>query len=328
MPASAACAAIDAIAHVHLRSGCRDRPRGAIAVPACASKAISCACRSRPAAAPKARAPTRRLWRRPPPASGGGGAPSDARAVRSKPQKPSPACGGGLGGGGVRSLCRHARRKRSRARAGLDLPQRQKPTPPPDAFGVDLPASGGGGAPSDARAVRSKPQKPSPRMRGRVGWGEVRSLCRHARRKRSPARAGLDLPKRQKPAPPPDAFGVDLRPQAGEVVRHPVLARADRNRKSPPPHAGEGWVGAGQDTRSRIRRPCSTSRHACTTHRTHKKKPRQGGVLLQPVAERTGLEPATSGVTGQHSNQLNYRSTLETCCLVGAEGFEPPTLSL
>ncbi len=26
------------------------------------------------------------------------------------------------------------------------------------------------------------------------------------------------------------------------------------------------------------------------------------------VAERTGLEPATSGVTGQHSNQLNYRS--------------------
>ena len=28
------------------------------------------------------------------------------------------------------------------------------------------------------------------------------------------------------------------------------------------------------------------------------------------MAERTGLEPATSGVTGQHSNQLNYRSTL------------------
>ena len=25
-------------------------------------------------------------------------------------------------------------------------------------------------------------------------------------------------------------------------------------------------------------------------------------------AERTGLEPATSAVTGQHSNQLNYRS--------------------
>ena len=28
------------------------------------------------------------------------------------------------------------------------------------------------------------------------------------------------------------------------------------------------------------------------------------------MAERTGLEPATSGVTGQHSNRLNYRSEL------------------
>ena len=26
------------------------------------------------------------------------------------------------------------------------------------------------------------------------------------------------------------------------------------------------------------------------------------------MADRTGLEPATSAVTGQHSNQLNYRS--------------------
>ena len=30
------------------------------------------------------------------------------------------------------------------------------------------------------------------------------------------------------------------------------------------------------------------------------------------MAERTGLEPATSGVTGQHSNQLNYRSAFAT----------------
>ena len=28
------------------------------------------------------------------------------------------------------------------------------------------------------------------------------------------------------------------------------------------------------------------------------------------LAEWTGLEPATSGVTGQHSNQLNYHSAL------------------
>ncbi len=26
------------------------------------------------------------------------------------------------------------------------------------------------------------------------------------------------------------------------------------------------------------------------------------------LAERTGLEPATPGVTGRYSNQLNYRS--------------------
>ncbi|CAM0122448.1 hypothetical protein SMG44B_30316 [Stenotrophomonas maltophilia] len=32
------------------------------------------------------------------------------------------------------------------------------------------------------------------------------------------------------------------------------------------------------------------------------------------MAERTGLEPATSGVTGQHSNQLNYRSALLLFC--------------
>ena len=50
------------------------------------------------------------------------------------------------------------------------------------------------------------------------------------------------------------------------------------------------------------------------------------------MAERTGLEPATSGVTGQHSNQLNYRSAPLTCSPCGValqlqmaspRGFEP-----
>ena len=43
------------------------------------------------------------------------------------------------------------------------------------------------------------------------------------------------------------------------------------------------------------------------------------------LAERTGLEPATPGVTGRYSNQLNYRSaaaksTCATHCLSGQLG--------
>ena len=43
------------------------------------------------------------------------------------------------------------------------------------------------------------------------------------------------------------------------------------------------------------------------------------------MADWTGLEPATPGVTGRYSNQLNYHSVF---FVVGAEGFEPPTLAL
>jgi hypothetical protein len=59
------------------------------------------------------------------------------------------------------------------------------------------------------------------------------------------------------------------------------------------------------------------------------------------MAERTGLEPATPGVTGRYSNQLNYRSALKLTAtgsrtshtehrigVVGAEGIEPPTFAL
>ena len=57
---------------------------------------------------------------------------------------------------------------------------------------------------------------------------------------------------------------------------------------------------------------------------------------LAIVAERTGLEPATPGVTGRYSNQLNYRSGVLAKCpydrlpqaLVGAAGFEPATFAL
>ena len=52
--------------------------------------------------------------------------------------------------------------------------------------------------------------------------------------------------------------------------------------------------------------------------------------LRKEMAERTGLEPATLGVTGRYSNQLNYRSALKPLLqgVVGAEGIEPPTFAL
>jgi hypothetical protein len=63
---------------------------------------------------------------------------------------------------------------------------------------------------------------------------------------------------------------------------------------------------------------------------------------LEKLAEWTGLEPATPGVTGRYSNQLNYHSTLPLSChsvatrssaafagmLVGAERLELPTFAL
>lgn len=46
------------------------------------------------------------------------------------------------------------------------------------------------------------------------------------------------------------------------------------------------------------------------------------------LAGLTGLEPATSGVTGRHSNRLSYnplRLLHFTSELVGDDGLEPPT---
>ena len=57
------------------------------------------------------------------------------------------------------------------------------------------------------------------------------------------------------------------------------------------------------------------------------------GAFFINMADRTGLEPATSGVTGRHSNQLNYRSvecnTFKTLShMVGGTGIEPVTYAL
>ena len=66
------------------------------------------------------------------------------------------------------------------------------------------------------------------------------------------------------------------------------------------------------------------SRYSATNARSGKNKGATWAPL-QELAEWTGLEPATPGVTGRYSNQLNYHSVF---LLVGAEGFEPPTLAL
>jgi hypothetical protein len=61
---------------------------------------------------------------------------------------------------------------------------------------------------------------------------------------------------------------------------------------------------------------------------------------LENMAQRTGLEPATPGVTGRYSNRLNYRCASvaapfgttfllrESQEVVGDDGIEPPTLCL
>jgi hypothetical protein len=60
-----------------------------------------------------------------------------------------------------------------------------------------------------------------------------------------------------------------------------------------------------------------------------KKKARCKHLAFKILAERTGLEPATPGVTGRYSNQLNYRSNSSSkVLLVGAERVELPTYAL
>ena len=53
-------------------------------------------------------------------------------------------------------------------------------------------------------------------------------------------------------------------------------------------------------------------------------------IAVELPADRTGLEPATSAVTGRHSNQLNYRSNIFKDLLfylITGLWFEPvPTL--
>ena len=65
------------------------------------------------------------------------------------------------------------------------------------------------------------------------------------------------------------------------------------------------------------------------------KRAAQWRPFIVHLAEWTGLEPATPGVTGRYSNQLNYHSmSRDWPCksmgarLVGAERLELPTYAL
>ena len=64
------------------------------------------------------------------------------------------------------------------------------------------------------------------------------------------------------------------------------------------PGAGRPGLGGGDGFRKRERH-----RFRCLRRVQHG---------LEGLAEWTGLEPATSGVTGQHSNRLNYHSAFWT----------------
>ena len=68
------------------------------------------------------------------------------------------------------------------------------------------------------------------------------------------------------------------------------------------PQAAESL--AGDSLRARIR----VSRRGDPPVAKKKKGPNKSDLFSLMLAERTGLEPATPGVTGRYSNQLNYRS--------------------
>ncbi len=53
-----------------------------------------------------------------------------------------------------------------------------------------------------------------------------------------------------------------------------------------------------------------------------KKKPLLGKGFKSIAADWTGLEPATSAVTGRHSNQLNYQSKILKNYLVSPSGLQ------
>ncbi len=63
--------------------------------------------------------------------------------------------------------------------------------------------------------------------------------------------------------------------------------------------------------------------------RAQTKKRPERRLFIGAMAERTGLEPATPGVTGRYSNQLNYRSAAVQTKNTGVpKGIRTPVLTV
>ncbi len=80
----------------------------------------------------------------------------------------------------------------------------------------------------------------------------------------------------------------------------------------PQARATAQWLLDAENTKARSSDRALVSIRACNAvanrQIAHSKKAFPIGKAFYLVAERTGLEPATPGVTGRYSNRLNYRS--------------------
>ena len=78
------------------------------------------------------------------------------------------------------------------------------------------------------------------------------------------------------------------------------------------------WIGREKTLNRRHKKPRSFDQGLCyrleDSLRLFFVAPRRSVGLVADMAQRTGLEPATPGVTGRYSNRLNYRCvSLWTC---------------
>jgi hypothetical protein len=168
------------------------------------------------------------------------------------------------------------------------------------------------------RAMASKPPDfenlPSsgkPRL-GRDAHGELAVAHAHAargRRSMTRPRRSSDQAVEDHGASSPRALsnsrGVDPSRRASELQLLDLLLAAAPGRTPACVDASWPTVATVSPTHGRAT-ACRRSRRS----RRARTPAGSGSAARRCMAERTGLEPATPGVTGRYSNQLNYRSTV------------------